>query len=116
MSLKVKVDRGENLAIVEVEGEIDLNTSDIFRNELYKVIDEGYKKLIISLDKVKYIDSTGLGILIGALKKMRMNGGKLTVVCSLPQIKKVFTITGLVDILGLHESLQQAIDVLMRED
>ena len=114
--IKVNVKKEEDIAIIEVEGEIDLNTSDIFRENLYQVIDEGYKKLVISLDKVNYIDSTGLGILIGGLKKMRLNNGRLTVVCSHPQIRKVFTITGLADILGLHENLQQAIDHLQRED
>ncbi len=115
MNLKVDVERKDGIAVVKVEGEIDLYTSSHFRNELHKLIDEGYNKLIISLDNVGYIDSTGLGILIGTLKRLKEVGGKLTVVCSSPQIKKVFTITGLVKILGLHENLQQAIDYIASE-
>jgi len=56
---------------------------------------------VISLEKVRYIDSTGLGVLIGGLKRVREHGGSVNLVCTNPQIRKIFDITGLVKIFGI---------------
>ena len=59
---------------------------------------------MINLEKVRYIDSTGLGVLIGGLKRVREHGGSVNLVCTNPQIKKIFDITGLVKIFGIFET------------
>ncbi len=110
MNIRVTKEKVEDIVVIDVEGEIDVYTSTYFKKELLKVLDEGNYNIIISLDKVRYIDSTGLGILIGMLKRVKEHNGHMTVVCSNPQIRKVFTITGLIKILGMHDNLQSAID------
>ena len=64
------------------------------------------------LEKVRYIDSTGLGVLIGGLKRVREHGGTVNLVCTNPQIKKIFDITGLVKIFGIYDTETQACESL----
>ena len=78
-----------------------------------KLIDRGVYFLVINLEKVRYIDSTGLGVLIGGLKRVREHGGSVNLVCTNPQIKKIFDITGLVKIFGIFESEDAAMKALV---
>ena|SRR5581483_3030547 len=89
---------------VELSGEIDVYTSPKVKDAITDLIDRGVYHLVINLEKVRYIDSTGLGVLIGGLKRVREHGGTVNLVCNNPQIKKIFDITGLVKIFGIFES------------
>jgi anti-sigma B factor antagonist len=62
----------------------------------------------VDLDGVDFIDSTGLGVLIGALKRVRTHDGDLALVCSEPRILKVFEITGLLTVFAVHPSIADA--------
>jgi anti-sigma B factor antagonist len=89
---------------VEINGEIDVYTSPKVKDTIGQLIDQGHYLLVVDLEHVRYIDSTGLGVLIGALKRVREFGGSVALVCTNPQIKKIFDITGLVKIFGIYES------------
>jgi anti-sigma B factor antagonist len=89
--------------VVELSGEIDVYTSPKVKDAITELIDKGHYNLVINLEKVRYIDSTGLGVLIGGLKRVREHGGSVNLVCTNPQIKKIFDITGLVKIFGIFE-------------
>jgi len=113
--LDIKVvsrEAGTNSDIVELTGEIDVYTSPKVKDAITGLIDRGRYNLVISLEDVRYIDSTGLGVLIGALKRVREHGGSVNLVCTNPQIKKIFEITGLVKIFGMHESEASALKAI----
>ena len=93
---------------VELSGEIDVYTSPKVKDAITDLIDRGVYHLVINLENVRYIDSTGLGVLIGGLKRVREHGGTVNLVCNNPQIKKIFDITGLVKIFGIFESEDDA--------
>jgi anti-sigma B factor antagonist len=93
---------------VEISGEIDVYTSPKVKDTIGELIDKGHYLLVINLEHVRYIDSTGLGVLIGALKRVREFGGSVALVCTNPQIKKIFDITGLVKIFGIYENEESA--------
>lgn len=95
--------------LVEVNGEIDIYTSPSVKESINSLIAKGSYNFIINLDQVRYIDSTGLGVLIGALKKVREHDGHIYLVCVDQQIKKVFNITGLVKIFRIFESNDEAV-------
>jgi anti-sigma B factor antagonist len=61
------------------------------------------------MEGVAFIDSTGLGALVGALKRVRTHGGELAIVCNRPRLLKVFEITGLVRVFEIHETLDAAV-------
>ena len=97
---------------VEIQGEIDVYTSPRVKETINELIENEHYQLLINLQKVRYIDSTGLGVLIGALKKVREHSGRILLVCTNPQIKKIFNITGLVKIFEIFESEEKALEVL----
>lgn len=94
---------------VELSGEIDVYTSPKVKDAVTDLIDRGVYHLVINLERVRYIDSTGLGVLIGGLKRVREHGGTVNLVCNNPQIKKIFDITGLVKIFGIYDSEDAAL-------
>ncbi len=109
MDIKVQVRGLDGGAyIVDLGGEIDVYTSPKVKDAITELIDQGHYFLVINLEKVRYIDSTGLGVLIGGLKRVREHGGSVNLVCTNPQIRKIFDITGLVKIFGIFEDEESA--------
>lgn len=98
----------EGIPAVDVHGEIDVYTSPRVKETINGLIQEGHHHLIINLEGVRYIDSTGLGVLIGALKKVREHKGRIMLICTNPQIKKIFNITGLVKIFEIYQDEDEA--------
>lgn len=80
---------------VTLNGEIDIYTSNELKEKLYSIVDTNQKDLIIDCKELNYIDSTGLGIFVGALKKAKQYEKKIVIVNLKDNIKKLFTITGL---------------------
>lgn len=109
MDIKVHVRPGEGDSyVVELAGEIDVYTSPTVKDAITELIDQQHYMLVVDLERVRYIDSTGLGVLIGGLKRVREHGGAVRLVCTNPQIKKIFEITGLVKIFNIYEDEHSA--------
>jgi anti-sigma B factor antagonist len=114
LDIKVNVRESEGDAyVVDLTGEIDVYTSPKVKDAITELIDQEHYNLVINLEKVRYIDSTGLGVLIGGLKRVREHGGSVNLVCTNPQIKKIFDITGLVKIFGIFDDEQSAMKALV---
>ena len=94
--------------IIEVGGEIDVYTAPKLREAIVAAVDAGHTNLIIDVQKVEFLDSTGLGVLVGALKRVRADGGSLDIVCTQERILKIFEITGLDKVFGLHTTIEDA--------
>lgn len=84
-----------DFARVFIAGEIDIYTAGLFKEKLYNVVDSSRKDLKIDCSDLNYIDSTGLGIFIGALKKTKLNNKEIYLENLKDNIKKLFVITGL---------------------
>jgi len=95
--------------VLEVEGEIDLATAPRLRERLLSAVNDGELNLVVDLRGVGFIDSTGLGVLIGALKRVRLHEGDLRLVCPERGIRKVFDITGLDHVFALTASVDDAV-------
>lgn len=109
MELTLDVSRSGDWSVVRVGGEIDLATAPTLRERLASVIEGGDHRLVIDLGGVDFIDSTGLGSLIGALKRIRSHDGELRLVCDEPRILKVFEITGLDRVFEISPDLEAAV-------
>ena len=94
------------LPVVAVSGEIDVATAPQLRECLHRVIAEGDATVVLDLLGVTFLDSTALGVLVGALKRCRELGGELHVVVADPRIMKIFEITGLTNVFTITDSLQ----------
>ncbi|MBC7305633.1 MAG: STAS domain-containing protein [Dietzia sp.] len=95
--------------VVEVTGEIDVYTAPALREELSSLIDAENTDLVVDLTQVSFMDSTGLGVLVGALKKVRTLGGDLRLVISQEKILKVFRITALTQVFTIHSTLEESL-------
>jgi len=91
LTIKVRSERG--VVIAAVTGEIDLSTVAPLRERLFELADSG-GTLIIDLNRVTFIDSTGLGVLIGTARRAAGHGGSLHAVCDQPQTRKLLWMTG----------------------
>ncbi len=98
----------EPYELIEVGGEVDVYTAPKLREAIATAIDAGRTRLVIDVQRVEFLDSTGLGVLVGALKRVRGEGGSLDIVCTQERIAKIFEITGLDKVFGLHESVEAA--------
>ncbi len=94
--------------IIEIGGEIDVHTAPRLREAIVEAVEAGRHRLIIDVQKVDFLDSTGLGVLVGGLKRVRADGGSLDIVCTQERILKIFEITGLHKVFGLHGSVDEA--------
>ena len=99
----------DGIEVVDVEGEIDISTAPRLRDLLIDLVSQGNYQLIVNLDKVGFLDSTGLGVLVGGLKRVRAHGGSLDLVCTRERILEILRITGLTKVFGIHQSVDQAI-------
>ena len=94
--------------VIAVSGEIDVATAPQLRECLQGVIARGETTIVLDLLGVTFLDSTALGVLVGALKRCREAGGDLHVVVAEPRIVKIFEITGLTNVFTIADSLQAA--------
>jgi anti-sigma B factor antagonist len=95
--------------IVSVTGEIDVYTAPTLRERLNEVVASGEHHLVVDMGGVDFLDSTGLGVLVGGLKRVRSQNGSLQLVCDQEKILKVFRITGLTKVFPIHPTLDQAL-------
>ncbi len=91
--------------IVHIGGEIDVYTAPVLRRRLDEPIMAGCRDLVVDLSGVTFLDSTGLGVLVGRLKMMRSHAGQMRVVGATDRVHKVFAITGLDRVLEMYPSL-----------
>lgn len=109
MDLRIEVSRRDDWSVVEVGGEIDVATAPRLREQLIALVNAQQHRIVVSLEAVDFIDSTGLGVLISGLKRVRTHGGDFALVCTEPRILKVFEITGLLAVFAVHPSIDAAV-------
>src|SRR4051794_17913462 len=95
--------------VVAVSGEIDLFTAPKFKQRMSAPIDAGRSHLIVDLSQTTFIDSSSLGVLIGAHRRLKLRGGSLVVVCDNDAITKTFKITGLDGVFPIAPTVEAAL-------
>jgi anti-sigma B factor antagonist len=98
--------------IIAVRGEIDLFTAPELKQALTEAVEAGDYRVVIDLTDVSFLDSTALGVLIGAVKRLRSRGGALAIVNTETSIAKTFEITGLDQIFTIVPSRHEALSAL----
>ena len=95
--------------VVTVGGEIDVYTAPLVREKLDEQITAGRTDIVVDLTDVTFLDSTGLGVLVGRLKLTRTMGGSMRIVGTDDRVLKVFSITGLDKVFEMHDDLESAL-------
>jgi anti-sigma B factor antagonist len=106
------VTQSDGWSVVAVTGELELATAPRLRQQVVSLIGGGRSHLVIDLSGVDFIDSVGLGVIVGALKRCRTHGGDLMVVGAVPRVRLLFEITRLDEIIDMHPDLDQALSSL----
>jgi stage II sporulation protein AA (anti-sigma F factor antagonist) len=111
--MKLRMNISGNTLLVRVSGELDLVVADEFRNGVDRKLDEHpVRNLIINLQGVKFIDSSGLGAILGRYKRISACGGKVAVVGAAPQVKRVLELSGILKIMSAYDKEEQALQAL----
>jgi len=107
LSLETRHEDGHT--IIEVGGEIDVYTAPKLRDKITELVGNGNYHLVIDMEKVDFLDSTGLGVLVGGLKKVRAHDGSMRLICNQERLLKIFRITGLAKVFVIHGSQAEAL-------
>lgn len=109
MELQLATRHEGDVVVVSARGELDVFTAPDLDSELDALIADGSFHLVMDLSEVAFLDSTGLGVLVKALKHARESGGWLHLVISSDRIRKIFEITGLDASIPIFDTAQDAI-------
>lgn len=95
--------------VVEVAGEVDVYTAPKLREVFIDLVAQGTYHIVVDMEQVEFLDSTGLGVLVGGLKRVRAHDGTLRLVCTQDRILKIFRVTGLTKVFPLHKTVDEAV-------
>jgi anti-sigma B factor antagonist len=98
--------------VVDVSGEVDLYSAPDLKKHVIGAIEGGKTNIIVDLSKATFIDSTTLGVLVGARKRLRTHGGSLAVICPDPDQLGLFEMTGLDRVFSIHTDRASALSAI----
>ena len=108
IDLELRTQTESGWGVLEVKGEVDLYTSPQLKDKVNELIEDGQTRLVINLTDVGFMDSSGLGVLVTALKRAKEHEGSLALVCPEGSVHKVLTITGLDRVFPIYGSVAEA--------
>ena len=95
INIESKLNNENDFLDISLKGELDVSTADKLKEYLHNLADEKILDMKINLDKLDYIDSTGLGVMIGVLKKLKTDNKEIHILNPKSNVKKIFTTTRL---------------------
>jgi len=108
MELDIQTERRAGQCEITLRGEVDVYTAPKLKEGLVSLIGEGCTNLVIDLEGVSFIDSSGLGVLVSALRRARERDGAVRIVCTRENILKIFRITGLDKVFPVFTDIAEA--------
>ena len=108
MDLDVEATERGDASILTLRGEIDVYTAPRLRQSIVDLVDGGAHRIIVDMEKVDFLDSTGLGVLVEGLKRVKTREGELAIVATHDKILKIFDITGLSKAFAIHSTVDEA--------
>ena len=97
------------VTVLVVQGDADLHAAPQLRDRLGAALDAGSSGIVVDLTKTSFLDSTALGVLLGAVKRLRGGDGRIQLVVPRPEIRRIFEITLLDQVLPLAETRAEAL-------
>jgi len=115
MDLDVETTQQGPASVLTLRGEIDVYTAPRLRQTIVDLVDGGASKIVVDMEKVDFLDSTGLGVLVEGLKRAKSRDGTLSIVVTQDKILKIFDITGLNKAFPIHRSVDDAVAAAVAE-
>ncbi|WBQ03154.1 STAS domain-containing protein [Kribbella sp. CA-293567] len=105
--LSIRTGDSGSYVTLEVAGDLDLESTPAMTAGLKAVL--GPRPVLVDLSRVEFLDSTGLGVLVGAHREAAAEGGALLLVAAGPRLQKIFKITKLHKVFALHDTMEEAV-------
>jgi anti-sigma B factor antagonist len=110
--LKVSIDKHNSAVIMKIEGEVDLYSSPEVREPLLRLIDDKTPIIIVNMENVEYIDSSGIATLVESLQKIGEYAGKLKLLNPNENVRDVFELSNLDKVFEIHDSIEEALQTI----
>jgi stage II sporulation protein AA (anti-sigma F factor antagonist) len=102
VSLQIDMEVKGNVLCIRLEGELDHHTAEILRNEVHATLDQkDIKHIVLNLELLSFMDSSGLGVILGRYKHIKNSGGEMIVCAISSEVKRLFEMSGLFKIIRL---------------
>lgn len=96
--------------VVEVDGRLDLETSPTLQFTLASLLAQGCDRVVLDLSRLVFLDSAGMAVLFSTRNQLRAAGGRLTLACPTETVERILTRTGLVRVMAVRPSLEEALE------
>lgn len=108
MELEITTRQQDGICSMSLTGEVDVYTAPRLKEALVTQIESGCARIIVDLEGVGFIDSSGLGVLVGGLRRAKEREGTIRLVCTRDNVLKVFRITGLDKVFAIFSDVEEA--------
>ena len=109
MDVVVGVEERGDVTLVRASGDLDVATAPRLREEVIRLVTAGQTDIVLDLERVDFVDSTGLGVIVGLLKRTRTLGGDLRLVSTSPGLRRILELTALDRALPLAASVDEVL-------
>jgi anti-sigma B factor antagonist len=103
-------EKNGRVSVIDIPERLTLDSSGELKDLLKEMIEEKKFRILINLKNTKYVDSSGLGAIVSKISATRANGGDVRIVHTAPNIKELFELTHLTQILKIYETMKEAVD------
>jgi anti-sigma B factor antagonist len=107
--LEISVEDEGGVSFLLLNGEVDVYSAQKLRDSIIRLTEQGHYHIVVDLEKVAFLDSTGLGVLVGGLKRVKPYDGELGIICNQEKILRIFRITGLTKVFPIYSSREEAL-------
>ena len=107
--MQISQSKADNVHILNIEGDIDLNSSPQLRKTFNELLEKGSTKVVVNFEKVAYIDSSGLATLIEMMQRLKKSQGVICLVQMNDKIRNIFEITKLDKLFTIYRTQQEAL-------
>lgn len=110
LSVDIKPEHGGDAIVYKLKGSLDFETAPSLRAALLEAADEGKHDIVVDLTHLEFLDSSGLGAIIGAHKRALEHHGRVRLIISEGPISRLLTITGLMNVLAVYPTIEAALE------
>lgn len=108
--MELRVETHQAVDILAINGRLDLVSSSALKDAIRQRLADRRVNLVLNMEKIHFINSSGLGALISCLRDVRLSGGRLALCCLAPYIDEIFTLTNLTRVFDCYPSVSEALE------
>ena len=108
--MQISIKTTNDVTVLDIEGKLDALTSPDALSQIMRLVEEGATKILVNFDKLDYVSSAGLRVLLAAAKQLKSDDGELRICCLNDIVKEVFDISGFITIFKVFASVSEALD------